>query len=43
MAAAVPLVEFSDDTDAVGIGRPHGEANALRAIVLHQARAELFI
>src|SRR5208283_347542 len=43
MAAAVPLVEISDDTDTLGIGRPHRKAHPFRAVVLDQARAELFI
>src|SRR5271157_1849450 len=43
VAAAVPLVEISDDTDTLGIRSPHRKRYAFRTCVLDQARAELFV
>ena len=40
MATAVPVVEIADDADAPRIGRPDGEGDAERAIMLAPMRAE---
>ena len=40
MAAGVPLVELAGHRDALGVGRPDGEAHALHAIDLGEVRAQ---
>ena len=40
MAARVPLVEFAGDGDALGVGRPDGEAHAVHAVHFGEVRAQ---
>jgi hypothetical protein len=39
----IPAVEIADHTDALGVGRPDGEAGSLHAIDGAQLRAQLII
>src|SRR5260370_32302763 len=43
MAASIPLVEFSGDAHALGIGCPYGKADAKRALVLDHVCAKFFV
>ncbi len=40
---AVPIVEVADDTDALGIGCPHGKCHASHAVHLASVGAQLFV
>lgn len=43
MNAAVPIIEFADDADALGVGGPDGEAGAVDAVHFAQVRAEFVV
>ena len=43
MAAAVPIVEFTDHRHALRIRRPHAEMHAFGTFVFHQMRTQRFI
>src|ERR1035441_5677196 len=43
MAAPIPLVEFSNDADTLGIGRPNRKADAGRAVVIDDPCAQLLV
>ena len=42
MAAAIPLVEITDDARALCIGRPHCERDARNTLVFERMRPEFF-
>ena len=43
MAPAVPIIERADDRHALGVGRPHGEADSVDAVERQRMRAELAV
>ena len=43
MHASVPAVEVADDADAMGVGRPDGEVDAVGAADAQRVRAELVV
>src|SRR5690606_29479788 len=43
MNAARPVVEVSDDRDALGIGSPHGEPRSVDSTALRQMSTELLV
>ena len=43
VAAAVPLIEQTDDADPLGIGRPDGKAYAAHALNFDQVRPQAFV